>query len=96
MNAPGVRAWLQDALDDRPQGAYEGRFFAGEGAIFQFLLAQMDRVAELEADIPFNHAAKVFCEKYLDTDADMVEVRVAEHALMVAYRDTAPTLEKTA
>lgn len=63
------------------------------------LLANLDkaraRITDLEAD-PFKTAARVFCAKYLDTDVDMVELRGAEHALIAAYRDTDPTLEKTA
>jgi hypothetical protein len=46
--ANAARSWLLDAIDDRPEGAYQGRFFAGEAPIFEYLLSLVP--IELDAD----------------------------------------------
>jgi hypothetical protein len=61
-----ARAWLQDAIADRPEGAYEGRFFAGEVPIFEYLLSLLPDVdftpAPDASQVPYENVGGVFVD----------------------------------
>jgi hypothetical protein len=88
--ANAARSWLLDAIDDRPEGAYEGRFFAGEVPIFEYLLSLVP--IELEADEQAtDEGVCPFCDETHELFFDDVrEHDAARDRARAAREDAAP------